>query len=1118
MKHRIVRVILFLLVFGNFVLMNAQTEFPYHSDFLSGFEKGISGETLDYYAIGSQSIDALLVRSMDAMDFIQWETQPVPAESKETILVFATMASLQVTSDSHRFDVYLNGTKYFSFSNPTEKSLNTITISGLNNTKMEFTNLEYDRFEDLTGFLYFHLPSKEFATGKPIRIKIVGESAQSRSWFMVFKHDCRSNISLASENVILNTTGTPKQSMRVKVFHFTSPGKAAVKIGDTETEFDLKFGFNHFNAALEKIEVEKELPIEVKVNGEVIGRTTNVFKPVKPITIYLVPHSHVDIGYTHVQDEVKKVQWKNIEDAIDISEQTAHYPEGSQFKWNTEVLWALDSYLDSVDPQKRNRLITSIQKGRIGIDGLYANILTGLCSPEEWIRMAEIIQKINDACSIKIESAMISDIPGWSWSIVPMLANSGIKYLSCGINPGDRIGSIRTELGDKPFYWISPSGKEKILTWVHEQGYAAFHYVGKAGTVAGISIIEPTIANYTNKLSDDKFPYDMTVLRYTIGGDNGTPDKYLADNVKQWNEKYLSPKLIISTNVEFFRDFEKNYGSQLPELKGDLTPYWEDGAASSPFETAINRQSADKLTRAAYLLSQYYPSSYPTELFKNAWRNVLLYDEHTWGSWNSISEPESDFTKQQWKIKQTFALDGARQAEDISELALNTLSAQTFETDEGKLKSGHVNSMEVINALPIEVTDLVNVPEILSAQLKEGFGIVNVDGETTLHQELSDGSIVFLASKVPALGSKRYFIEEVKIQPRVKPVSINSTILENEFMKLELDAKKGAINKMMLTGSDKNLVDVTNKWSLGEYLYVNGRKPDNPLSTENVTVNIKETGPLVSSWHIKSNAPGCDSYEQEIKLVAGLNRVEFDYTFDKQKIYTPEAIRIAFPFNVPGGNIIIENAFGYYRPEAEQIKGSCKNFFTMNNYVDISNHEFGISLLSPDTPIVEIGDLTNDAKVIGWLDRCAEGNPIYSFLMNNYWHTNYRATMEGKSSYRYFFYPHKEFNSSESTARGILAEQPLTVIPVNNESPNINPLLQYENENVFIVSMQPIEKGKSVWIALYNASNKQTEVELKFSTNPDAIFASDMLKNTLGNADSSFSIPGKGLKFLFVEW
>ena len=53
---------------------------------------------------------------------------------------------------------------------------------------------------------------------------------------------------------------------------------------------------------------------------------------------------------------------------------------------------------------------------------------------------------------------------------------------------------------------------------------------------------------------------------------------------------------------------------------------------------------------------------YPAERDQPVWRNCLLYDEHTWGAYCSINQPDSDFTKAQWKIKAQFAVDAAKRA------------------------------------------------------------------------------------------------------------------------------------------------------------------------------------------------------------------------------------------------------------------------------------------------------------------------------------------------------------------------------------------------------------------------------------------------------------------------
>ncbi len=88
------------------------------------------------------------------------------------------------------------------------------------------------------------------------------------------------------------------------------------------------------------------------------------------------------------------------------------------------------------------------------------------------------------------------------------------------------------------------------------------------------------------------------------------------------------------------REFEQRYGDKMPEFRGDFTPYWEDGAGSSARETALNRDSAERLVQAETLFAMLRPAKYPAERFYDAWRNVMLYDEHTWGAHDSITDPD----------------------------------------------------------------------------------------------------------------------------------------------------------------------------------------------------------------------------------------------------------------------------------------------------------------------------------------------------------------------------------------------------------------------------------------------------------------------------------------------
>ena len=218
------------------------------------------------------------------------------------------------------------------------------------------------------------------------------------------------------------------------------------------------------------------------------------------------------------------------------------------------------------------------------------------------MRLLSCAQRISKLCETPVTSAMITDVPGYTWGIVPAFAHSGVKYFSIGPNGGDRIGHTIAAWGDKPFWWIGPNGKDKVLVWMTGTGY--YRVFSSADN----------LLQYLGSLEEKGYPYDFVQVRHCLG-DNGAPDVNFADTVKQWNDTHAYPKLVIATTDEMFRDFEQRYGDKLPTAQGDFTPYWEDGAASSALETAMNRASADRLTQAETLFAMFNPQAYPAAGF-----------------------------------------------------------------------------------------------------------------------------------------------------------------------------------------------------------------------------------------------------------------------------------------------------------------------------------------------------------------------------------------------------------------------------------------------------------------------------------------------------------------------
>ncbi len=150
---------------------------------------------------------------------------------------------------------------------------------------------------------------------------------------------------------------------------------------------------------------------------------------------------------------------------------------------------------------------------------------------------------------VPIESAMISDVPGYTWGTVTAMAQAGIKYFSTAPNYFDRIGDILQKWENRPFYWVSPSGKEKVLVWIPTKGYAMSHIVH--------TLTPQFVAQYQAELDRTGYPYDIAYIRWSGHGDNATPDPAICEFVKQWNEDHVWPKFKISSTSEAFRALEE---------------------------------------------------------------------------------------------------------------------------------------------------------------------------------------------------------------------------------------------------------------------------------------------------------------------------------------------------------------------------------------------------------------------------------------------------------------------------------------------------------------------------------------------------------------------------------
>jgi alpha-mannosidase len=916
------------------------------------------------------------------------------------------------------------------------------------------------------------------------------------------------------------------QPLKVTVHYpYAEPVLGKLRIAGASAEpMNLQLGSQTIEVRVPAVTSEKAVKLEVEAVGQTVASQQVTLKPVRQMEIFILPHSHNDIGYTALQADVVKKQDSNIETGLRLAKATADYPQGSRFVWNVEVLWCVDNYLRSATPEQRAAFMAAVKSGQIGLDAFYCNILTGLCRPEELLELMRYATELSAQAGVPIESAMISDVPGYTWGTVSAMAQAGVKYFSFAPNYFDRMGGTMKEWQNKPFWWKGPDGKSRVLCWCPSRGYALGHLIGDGEALARF------IPEYLTELETNSYPYDISHLRWNVHGDNGSPDEKVADVVRDWNARHVWPRLTISTTAAAFRAFQRRYGDKLPEYTGDYTPYWEDGAASSAFETAINRASAERLVQAETLWAIRNPGPFPASAFQDAWRNILLYSEHTWGAHNSISQPDLPFVRDQWKVKQAFALDADNQSHALLAQALGgaRLSSGAAPTKPGgplgsaapedRRAPGAPVDLDVFNTSSWKRTGLVTLS---AKESSAGDRVTDEKGKPVPSQRLSTGELVFLAQDVPPYAAKRFRVEAGTPPARGK-VSAEGTTLFHPDLTVKIDEHTGGIVSLYSRKLHRELVDAKAATALNDYFYLPGSDVKGLQRSGPARITVKENGPLVAALLIESDAPGCKRLAREVRVVDGLDQLELINTVDKLPIRTKEGLHFGFGFDVPEGMPRFDVGWAAVRPELDQIPASCKNWFSVQRWVDISNEKFGVTWCPVDAPLVELGGIT--ANLIGsqtdpsvWIQHLSPSQTIYSWVMNNHWHTNYRADQEGPTAFRFVIRPHKRFAPEEAARFGAACSQPLIAVPAWSPLPG-KPRLTLSSDKVVVTALKPSDDGKGWIVRLFGASGKTEKVKLAWADPaPKQLWLSNTSEKPLQQVGPSVEVPGWGIVALRAE-
>ena len=751
-----------------------------------------------------------------------------------------------------------------------------------------------------------------------------------------------------------------------------------------------------------------DFQIELEVGKtRVAKRRVHVVAP-RRWTVYWLSSSYTRLGFTDLQERCLEIHRENLDAAL------ALLPVHPDYRWTPECAWQVLSYLENRAPATGQQLLQAIRDGRMGFEALYANLLTGLLDHETYARIAWPAGLLARERGLGFTSAQVTGVPGQPFTFPTVLAASGIRYLATAVDPERAVPLFAPDEGARDglagdwttypqlYWWEGPDGS-RVLHWRQLWDGGAPRFGFDDGADAMARRLSDWLTSSPVFLSP-AYPYDVAMV-YGAAGENGTLSERAVEHVEEFNRRFAYPKLVAGRAEDFFRDVESRFGTRLPVRRGDTGLYREDGAASTAAELALFRR-AQLALRAAEILALWDDRTEPRDASgadrvrrraaerRAAWRDLLSFGEHTWGSDVSVSQPESRQTVAQWAYKRRFLESGAAGAFQHVADGLQRIGTNS-EAGTGRI---------AFNASTWPASGVVRVRDGAGKELSHG------DTPCPTVDE-ADGSALVLLRDVPPLG----YLRLRERDGRPNPVASDGTALDAQAggVRVSLDPGSGAIVSLM--GPDGKERVNPRVWSgLNQLIRATGgaqsslwtdwsrdvlrNAPDLVLDRATLVTSVRERLPGIGvRLAVVRRLTGCAALTSTVTLYDELPWIDIENRLTKQPNREKEAIYVAFPFAFTKPTVEVEVPLGRMVVERDQQPGSCRDWYCHTHWVWMHEGADGVLWSAPDTPLFTLGDIFRGQ----WRRRIEPDGTVFAYAMHNYWHTNFAASQDGDSAMRF---------------------------------------------------------------------------------------------------------------------
>ena len=309
-------------------------------------------------------------------------------------------------------------------------------------------------------------------------------------------------------------------------------------------------------------------------------------------TVHVIFKTHYDAGFTDLaQNVLDKYLNEFIPSAIDIA------LEINVDKDKPVFVWTLGSYLIHMFLKKQSKeniqkLEKAIEKGYIKWHGIAATFHSEAAHKRTIEHAINISLDLDARFNKRTIAAKMTDVPGHTKGIIPILASKGIEFLHIGVNFSSTIPAV-----PKVFRWQDDHDNEVLVC-----------YDGSYGEATEI----------------DGFDH-ILYFAHTIDNSGPQSIEHIKAQFDDIQKQYPDANIIASTLSDYAEQLV-TYKDNLPVYKGEIGDSWIYGIGSDPYKMAayktLMRLQESWLNEGLIEGSQLYKS------FNDI---LMMIPEHTWG-------------------------------------------------------------------------------------------------------------------------------------------------------------------------------------------------------------------------------------------------------------------------------------------------------------------------------------------------------------------------------------------------------------------------------------------------------------------------------------------------------